>query len=125
VVPDDGSFSTIVNGPNGLQGWDKRFGMSAGGGGFEGLRPGLSAGEYQAGNVEYFTFSQNVAATADVTVSSDGGTASASAVCAQSSTLTFAIDFTTGAIHATQSDLSVAATRSQVAPPASSLSILA
>jgi hypothetical protein len=97
---EDGSFSAVVTGPDGIQGFDKRFGTSAEAGGFSNLGPGVSAGEYQTGNVEYFTFSGNVAAASAVTASSGGATVSASSVGAQSSSMTFAIDFTTGAIHA-------------------------
>src|SRR5262245_35025106 len=66
----DGSFSTEVNGPNGLHMFDKRFGESAGVGGFSGLKPGMTAGESQRGNVEYITFAESDAAAVSASTSS-------------------------------------------------------
>jgi hypothetical protein len=120
-----GAFSTVVNGPNGLSFYDKRFGQNGEAAGGFGLQPGMSGGEYQTGNVEYFTFTQNDAAAAAVTTLSNAGVASASAAAAHSASVTIAIDFTTGSIQMTQSEASLTSTTAQISRPTSPLSILA
>jgi hypothetical protein len=100
----DGSFRTQLVGPDGLSFFDFRFGHSGEVSGFGGLKPGISAASYQRGNVEYITLTENDAAALSTTVATDAGTVSTNAVAAHSSQITFAIDFTTGAIQATKSD---------------------
>ena len=100
----DGSFRTELVGPDGLSFFDARFGHSGEVAGFSGLKPGISAASYQRGNVEYITLTENDAAALSTTVSTDAGTVSTNAVAAHSSQITFAIDFTTGAIQTTKTD---------------------
>jgi hypothetical protein len=99
-----GSFSTAINGPNGVSFFDKRSGMSSEISGFQGLRPGLSAQSSQVGNVEYVTFTQNDAAAASVTATSGASSISKSAAAVHSGSVTIAIDFTSGSIQLVQTD---------------------
>jgi hypothetical protein len=121
----DGSFKTELIGPNGLSFFDFRFGHAGEASGFSGLKPGVSASSYQSDNVEYISFTENEAAATGATASSRAGTVSTSTVAAHSSQITFAIDFTTGAIQATSSDSLIASTSAQVGPPSASVSRLA
>ena len=100
----DGSFRTEMVGPNGVSFFDMRFGHSGEVTGFGGLTPGMGAASYQRGNVEYITITENDAAALSTTVSTDAGTVSTNATATHSSQVTFAIDFTTGAIQATRAD---------------------
>jgi hypothetical protein len=118
-----GAFSTLIHGPDGLSFLDKRFGQNGEVSGGEGVRPGETIGEVQAGNVEYVTFAQSEAAAVDVSASSNSEQAAASATAAHSYSVTFAIDFTTGSIHTTQSELSTASVKGSSAT--SPLSIVA
>ena len=110
----DGSFRTELVGPDGLNFFDFRFGHSGEVTGFGGLKPGISAASYQRGNVEYITVTENDAAALSATVSTDAGAVFTSAVAAHSSQITFAIDFTTGAIQATKSDALIASATTSV-----------
>jgi hypothetical protein len=119
-----GAFSTVVNGPDGLSFFDKRFGRGDEVSGSEGVEPGITVGSYQAGNVEYVTFTQDETATESVTASSNSQSAAASAAAAHSYAVTFAIDFTTGSIQTTQSDVSGVSATAQVRQEGSSLSVV-
>jgi hypothetical protein len=120
-----GAFTTIINGPDGLSFSDQRFGRGDEVGGSQGVGPGTAVGSYQAGNVEYVTFTQSEAASVSFSTSSDAETVAASAAAAHSYTATFAIDFTTGSIQVTQSDISTASVTAQISQGNSSLSIVA
>jgi hypothetical protein len=120
-----GAFSTTINGPDGLNFSDKRFGQSGEVSGSQGVGPGTTVSSYQASNVEYVTFTQDEAAAASVAASSGAASVSASAAAAHSYSLTFAIDFTTGSIQATQSDVSSASVTAQASQGNSSVSVLA
>jgi hypothetical protein len=120
-----GSSSIEIIGPNGFSFYDKHFGWSdEATGGLSG-GPGLSEQEYQTGNVEYITLSQSEASATSTTTSSNAGVTSASTVAAQSSSVTIAIDFTTGAIGLTQTQASFASAAQQSSQSTRSLSILA
>ncbi len=121
----DGSFRTELVGPDGLSFFDFRFGHSGEVTGFSGLKPGTSAASHQQGNVEYITLTENDAAGLSTTVSTDAGTVSTNAVAVHSSQITFAIDFTTGAIQATKSEALIASASAQVGPATPSFSRLA
>jgi len=114
-----GSFSTVVNGPGGVSFFDKRFGRSAG------PAPDITVGSEQTGNVQYITFTQSDAAAASATAASGSDSVTASATEAHVSSVTFAIDFTTGAIQVTQADASTASATAQVNQRRSPLSIVA
>ena len=120
-----GAFTTIINGPDGLSFSDQRFGRGGEVSGSQGVGPGTAVGSYQAGNVEYVTFTQSEAASVSFSTSSDAETVAASAAAAHSYTATFAIDFTTGSIQVTQSDISTASVTAQISQGNSSLSVVA
>jgi hypothetical protein len=120
-----GAFTTIINGPDGLSFSDQRFGRGDQVSGSQGVGPGTAVGSYQAGNVEYVTFTQSEAASVSFSASSDAETVAASAAAAHSYTVTFAIDFTTGSIQTTQSDVSTASVTAQVSQGNSPLSVVA
>jgi hypothetical protein len=120
-----GAFTTIINGPDGLSFCDQRFGRGDEVSGSQGVGPGTAVGSYQAGNVEYVTFTQSEAAAVSFSASSDAETVAASAAAAHSYTVTFAIDFTTGSIQTTQSDVSTASVTAQVSQGNSPLSVVA
>ena len=117
----DGSFRTEMVGPNGVSFFDFRFGHSGEVTGFSGLKPGMGASSYQTGNVEYITLTENDAAALSTTVSADAGTISTNAVASHSSQITFAIDFTTGAIQATKADAWTSSANAQISPSVSRL----
>jgi hypothetical protein len=120
-----GAFSTVINGPGGLSFSDERFGRGDEVAGFQGSGSGLTEGAYQAGNVEYITFSQSDAADVSATASSDSSSVAADAAAAYSSSLTVAIDFTTGSIRATQSEVSTASATALVTQGLSPVPIVA
>ena len=120
-----GAFTTIINGPDGLSFSDQRFGRGGEVSGSQGVGPGTAVGSYQAGNVEYVTFTQSEAVSVSFSASSDAETVAASAAAAHSYTVTFAIDFTTGSIQTTQSDVSTASVTAQVSQGNSPLSVVA
>jgi hypothetical protein len=120
-----GAFSAAINGPNGIQWTDQRFGRNgevSGGTVPKGM--GMMSAQ-TAGNMEYITFYQTDVSAQSVTASSEAGTVSASAVSAHSASMTFAIDFSTGAIHAVQSEQSAYAATAQFNPSASAFSRVA
>jgi hypothetical protein len=117
----DGSFRTELVGPDGLSFFDFRFGQSGEVSGFGGLKPGMSAASYQRGNVEYITLTENDAAALSATVSTDAGTVTTSAAATHTSQITFAIDFTTGAIQATKADAWASSGSAQISPTLSRL----
>ena len=110
----DGSFRTEMVGPNGVSFFDMRFGHSGEVTGVGGLTPGMGAASYQRGNVEYITITENEAAALSTMVSTNAGTVSTNATATHSSQITFAIDFTTGAIQATKADAWAASASAQI-----------
>ena len=98
-----GAYATTINGPGGFhylsKGWASGSGWSGGGS----VGPGMTAGASQSGNVQTISISRNVAAESDATISDGTNTASASVTSAESDNITFAIDFTTGTIAASES----------------------
>ena len=115
---ETGSYRIEMMGPNGLSYYDFRFGTSdeAGGGSFG--SSGASVGSSQQGNVEYINVTQNVAAATSTTASTGAESASSSAALAQTDQITFAIDFSTGSIQATEtSSLTAASAQSSKSGP--------
>ena len=115
---ETGSYRIEMMGPNGLSYYDFRFGTSdeAGGGSFG--SSGASVGSSQQGNVEYINVTQNVAAATSTTASTGAESASSSAAVAQTDQITFAIDFSTGSIQATEtSSLTAASAQSSKSGP--------
>jgi hypothetical protein len=121
----DGSYQIEIIGPDGTGFLDRRFGASAEFSGFSNLGPGMTAQEYQQGNQEYITFSQNVAAATSVSATSDAGTVSATSSGTLTSAVTFEVDFDTGAISMTQSESLSVSTAVQVSQPGSTFSTVA
>jgi hypothetical protein len=115
---------------NGVQAFNKHFGPSAGAGGSSGLPPGvgISIGIADSNNeaVDAITITQNVAtATSASASSSSAGSISASSVNAQSSSITFLVNYATGEIRVQQSAASVSAQSASVGSPGSTLSTFA
>jgi hypothetical protein len=120
-----GAFSAAINGPDGIQWTDQRFGRNgevSGGTVPKGM--GMMSAQ-TAGNMEYITFYQTDVSAQSVTASSEAGTLSANSISAHTASMTFAIDFTTGAIHAVQSEQSAYAATTQFTPQASAFSRVA
>jgi hypothetical protein len=119
-----GAYATVVNGPDGLHYLSKGWASGGGWGGGGPFGPGVSMRESQSGNVQYITISKNVAATTTVSASSsDIGSVSATVASAESDQITFAIDFTTGSITATETRQSVNIASTSQSPPAAPVSI--
>lgn len=115
---------------NGVQAFNKHFGPSAGAGGSSGLPPGvgISIGIANSNNeaIDAITITQNVAtATSDSVSSSSAGSVSSSSVNAQSSSITFLVNYATGEISVQQSAASVSAQSTSVGSPGSTLSTIA
>jgi hypothetical protein len=75
--------------------------------------------------IDAVTITQNVATATASTVSSSAGSAATSSVNAQSLSITFLVNYATGAISAEQNAVSVSAQAAKVSPPGSALSTLA
>jgi hypothetical protein len=121
----DGSFQVEIMGPDGKSFLDRRFGTSGEFSTFSGIEAGGSAQSYQQGNTEYITFSQNVAAATSVSASSAAGTVSATSAGTRTDSVTFAVDFQTGAISMAQSESFSVSTAVQVSQPGSTFSTFA
>jgi hypothetical protein len=112
---------------NGVQAYSKHFGPSDGGGGgtvFPGVE--ISTGIPNNNNeaIDAITITQNIATASSSTVSSSAGSASTSSVNALSSSITFLVNYATGAISVEQTEESVSAQAAKISP-GSSLSTLA
>ena len=121
----DGSFQVEIVGPDGTGFLDRRFGTSGEFSTFSNLGSGTTAQEYQQGNEEYITFSQNLAAATSVSASSAAGSVSATSSGTRTDAVTFAVDFQTGAISMTQSESLSVSTAVQVSQPGSTFSTVA
>jgi hypothetical protein len=114
---------------NGVQAFNKHFGPSAGVGGGSGLTAGVSISTGIAdGNNEAedaITITRNVATATSTSVSSSAGSSSASSVNAQSSSITFLVNYATGEIRVQESAASLSAQSASVGPPGSTLSTFA
>jgi hypothetical protein len=100
-----GAYATVINGPDGFHYLSKGWGSGGGWAGGGPAGPGTSLSGSQGGNVQTITISRNVASEADVTASSDAGMVSASVSSAESDSITFAIDFSTGTITASEASV--------------------
>jgi hypothetical protein len=116
---------------NGAQFYDKHFGPSDGGTGDTApLPPGVEIGDRVGLNnneaIDAITITQNTATASSASVSSSsGGSISTSSVSAQSSSITFLVNYATGQISAEGSAASVSAQSIRVGSPGSALSTLA
>jgi hypothetical protein len=112
--------------------YNKHFGPTAGAGGGDGVAfpPGISISEGIPGNnneaIDAITVTRNVATASSASVSSSSaGSISTSSVNAQSSSITFLVNYATGQIAVQQSAESVSARSTSVSSPGSTLSTLA
>jgi len=85
----------------------------------------VSVQSYQSDNKEYITFSNSEIAARNVTASSNGGTVSTTSVGKQTGSLTFVVNFATGAISMEQAVSTSVATSVQIGSNQSALSTLA
>jgi len=113
---------------NGVQAYSKHFGPSDGGGGATVL-PGveISTGIPNNNNeaIDAITITPNVATASASTVASSAGSASTSSVNAQSSSITFLVNYATGQISAEGTAASVSARSTSAGSPGSTFSTLA
>jgi hypothetical protein len=112
--------------------YNKHFGPTAGAGGGDGVPfpPGTTISEGIPGNnneaIDAITVTRNVATASSASLSSSSaGSVSTSSVNAQSSSITFLVNYATGEISVQQSAESVSARSASVGPPGSTLSTLA
>src|SRR5262249_59027229 len=105
-----------VNGPDGFHYMDKAWGDGGGWGGGS-VPQGYAMSGSTSGNTQIITISRSVASATTVSASSDQGSITASVASAQSESVTFAIDFSTGTITAMDTQQSInEASVSQSAP---------
>jgi hypothetical protein len=121
----DGSSRIIIFGTNGFNFLDEHFGAQDEATNDTAPKDGGTVSEYQAGNVEYITLTQNAAASISVDASSAAGMASASSTAAQSTTTTIAVDFNTGQVSITQAVAASTSTTAEVTKPTPSFSTVA
>jgi hypothetical protein len=121
-------YGVAVSG-NGAQVFDKHFGPSDQAGGGSGTPPGVAIGTAMVDNneaEEAITITQNTATASSASISSSSsGSISTSSVSAQSSQITFLVNYATGQISVAQSAASVSAQAARVSPPGSTLSTFA
>jgi hypothetical protein len=117
---------------NGVQQYNKHFGPcdGASGGGGNPLPPGVEiSGQDGLNNneaLDAITVTQNIATASSVSASSSSaGSISTSSVNAQSSSITFLVNYATGRISVEGSAASVSAQSTQIGSPGSTLSTLA
>ena len=113
---------------DGVQAFNKHFGPSAGAGGSDGLPPGVGISIGTNGNNEgedAITITRNVATATSAASSSSAGSISTSSLDAQSSSITFLVNYATGQISVAQSSAALSARSTQVGAPGSRLSTLA
>jgi hypothetical protein len=118
-------YGTELTG-NGTDVFDKHFGQRDEAGGGSGAGPGVSISTAEVDNNEALdavTVTRNVASASSTSVSSSStGSASTSSVNAQSSSITFLVNYATGQISAEGSAASVSAQSSAASAPGSRLS---
>jgi hypothetical protein len=121
-------YGTELSG-NGTQVYDKHFGPSDEAGGGTGAPPGVAISSAIVDNneaLDAITITQNTATASSASISSSSaGSISTSSVNAQSSSITFLVNYATGQISVAGSAASVSAQSTRVSPPGSALSTLA
>jgi hypothetical protein len=121
-------YGTELSG-NGAQVDDKHFGPSDEAGGGTGAPPGVVVSSAEVDNNEALdavTVTQNIATASSASISSSSaGSISTSSVNAQSSSITFLVNYATGQISVAGSAASVSAQSTGGASPGSTLSTLA
>lgn len=104
---------------------DQPFGPTGESSGFSSREAQLAVQAYQRGNTEYITFSESEVAATSVAASTDAGSVSATSAATHTASLTFAIDFRTGAISIAASESSSVSTAVRIEQPTSSFSAFA
>ena len=121
-------YGTALSG-NGTLVLDKHFGSEDEAGGGTGAAPGVSISTAEVDNNEALdavTVTWNIATASSASTSSSSAVStSTSSVNAQSSSITFLVNYATGQISAVGSAASLSARSTSVAPPGSTLSTLA
>jgi hypothetical protein len=121
-------YGTELSG-NGTQVYDKHFGQCDEAGGGTGAAPGVSISTAEVDNNEALdavTVTRNIATASSASISSSSaGSISTSSVNAQSSSITFLVNYATGQISVAGSAASVSAQSTRVGSPGSALSTLA
>jgi hypothetical protein len=121
-------YGTELSG-NGTQVYDKHFAPSDEAGGGTGAPPGVAISSAIVDNneaLDAITITQNTATASSASISSSSaGSISTSSVNAQSSSITFLVNYATGQISVAGSAASVSAQSTRVSPPGSALSTLA
>ena len=121
-------YGTELSG-NGTQVYDKHFGPCDEAGGGTGAAPGVSVSTAEVDNNEALdavTVTRNMATASSASISSSSaGSISTSSVNAQSSSITFLVNYATGQISVAGSAASVSAQSTRVGSPGSALSTLA
>ncbi len=115
---------------NGVQAYDKHFGPSAGAGGGSGASPGVGISSGIANNnneaLDAITITRSSATASSASISSSSaGSISTDSVSAQSSSITFLVNYATGQISVEQSAMSVSAQSTRISSPGSTFSALA
>jgi hypothetical protein len=121
-------YGTELSG-NGAQVYDMHFGPSDEAGGGTGAPPGVAISSGIVDNneaLDAITITQNTATASSASISSSStGSISTSSVNAQSSSITFLVNYATGQISVAGTAASVSAQATRVSPPGSALSALA
>jgi hypothetical protein len=104
---------------------DRLFGTTGESSGFSNLEAHVAAQVYRRGNKEYITFSESQVAETSVTASSDTSAVSATSAATHNRSVTFAIDFKTGAISIAASESTSVSTAVRIEQPTSSFSTVA
>jgi hypothetical protein len=121
-------YGTALSG-NGTLVLEKHFGSEDGAGGGTGAAPGVSVSYAEVDNneaLDAITVTRNIATASSASISSSSaGSVSTSSVNAQSSSITFLVNYATGQISAVGSAASVSAQSTRVGSPGSTLSTLA
>ncbi len=113
---------------NGVQAFDQHFGPGDGAAGGSGASAGvgIDAGNpNNNGAVDAITITRNTATASSASLSSSAGSISTSSVSAQSSSITFLVNYATGQISVEQSAESVSAQSTRISSPGSTFSALA
>jgi hypothetical protein len=93
--------------------------------GFSSREANVAVQAYRRGSKEYITFSESEVAATSVAASSEAGAVSATSAATHTASVTFAIDFRTGAISIAASESTSVSTAVRIDQPSSSFSAFA
>jgi hypothetical protein len=115
----------VTPGFDGTSFLDHRFSSTGEFSGFSDVGTNVAVQAYRRGNKEYITVSESEVAATSVAASSDAGQVSATSTGTHTQSLTFAVNFKTGAISVTQSEFTSISTAVKIGQPISSFSTFA